>query len=118
MRSFAGHSNYRIMRFSIRQMLAAVVFVALVAAYVGQSIRYRNLDDKYYKLEQRYAKTKEYVKNLADISIEDKEDGPNRFTVSLEVPKGWPAGLKDDWKDVAPDDHVNVMISRAFGANR
>jgi hypothetical protein len=106
------------MRFNLRQLLATVAFVALIAAYVGQSIRYRNLDDKYYRLEQRYSKAKECVKNLADISIEDKEDGPNRYTVSLEVPKDWPAGLKDEWKEVTPGDYLNVMISRMAGDAR
>src|SRR4051812_42401295 len=106
------------MRFSIRQMLATVAILALVAAYVGQSIRYRNLATKYDHLEQRYAKAREMVKQLADVSITDEEKEPNRFVIQLDLPEGWPAGIKDELKDVPAGNMRAVIGSRLSGMAR
>ena|SRR5690349_19681831 len=104
------------MRFNLRQLLVGVAFVALGSAYVGQSIRYRNLATKYDHLEIKYAKAKEAVLGLADITITDQDDGPNKVTVSVEVPTGWPAGLKNDFKDVQPEDNLEFLKSRVSRA--
>ena len=92
------------MRFSIKQLLVGVAFVALASAYFGQSVRYHNL-------EVKYTKAKQMVKGLADITITDGADGPYRDKVTVRVPEDWPDGIKDEWKDVHPEDKLEFLKS-------
>ena len=89
-----------------------VAFVALVTAYIAQSVRYHKLAAKYDHIEERYAIARKMVKHLADISIVDQEKGPEKYVVSLELPEGWPAGIVDELKDVPPDNRWEALGSR------
>jgi len=89
-----------------------VAFVALVTAYIVQSIRYRQLAAKYDHVEQRYATAREMVKHFADISITDEEKGPNKYNIFLTVPDGWPASIMDELKDVPPENMMEALGSR------
>jgi hypothetical protein len=100
------------MRFNLRQLLMGVAVVALLAAYVAQSIRYRQLADKYDRMEGRYGMARKMIKQLADISIVDQEKGPERYVVSLELPDGWPAGIMEELKDVPPENQHEALGSR------
>src|SRR5262245_54467464 len=99
------------MRFNLRQLLMGVAFVAFATAYAAQSVRYRNLATKYDHLEERYAKAREMVKQVVDIEVEDQETGPEGYEVYLRIPEGWPAGIKDNIKDVSPGQMPEVLIS-------
>jgi hypothetical protein len=103
------------MRFNLRQLLMGVAFVALTTAYATQSVRYRNLATRYDHLEERYATTREVIKHVTDISITDQEKGPDRFVMELELPEDWPAGIKDQWKDVPLENRPAVFVSRLSG---
>jgi len=104
--------RFNAVRFNLRQLLFGVAFVALVTAYIAQAIRYRQLAAKCDRVEERYATAREMVKHLADISITDEENGPNKYNISLTVPDGWPAGIMDELKDVPPENKVDALGMR------
>jgi hypothetical protein len=98
------------MRFNLRQLLVGVAFVALAAAYVAQSVRYRKLAAKHDAMENRYAEIRDVIKQATHISIVDEENGPNTYVIYL--PEGWPTGLNEEFKDIPPDEVGQVLVSR------
>ena len=61
---------------------------------------------------QRYEKARDLIKQVVDIEVEDQENGPNGYAVYIHIPGGWPAGVKDNIKDVPPGQMpADVLIS-------
>jgi hypothetical protein len=100
------------MRFNLRQLLMGVAFVALVTAYVVQSVSYRQLAVKYDRLDERFAIARKMVQHLADITITDEEKGPYKYNVYLTLPEGWPAEIMDQLKDVPAENKKDALGSR------
>lgn len=96
------------MRFNLRQLLVAIAFVAIATAYVAQSVRYRDLAARHEALELRFARAKDVVKAVTHVTVVD--EAPDKVT--LQWPAGWPSDLKDEWKDLPPNNFPAVMASR------
>jgi len=98
------------MRFTCRQLLIVIAFIALTTAYVTQSVRYSTLLSKHQSLEARFARTRDLVEQVAHLSISDQETSDD--TVTLHIPHGWSAMIRDEWADLPPEAIPEEMRSR------